>query len=452
MIDITQVRWGIKQLTVYRGMLQDEVVQQFTQLLDLLDREQLYLEKLTEVYAAFSNLLIQRTELSVADLVGDPWQNYLLDKILEEENTFTRKAEKIPFSELGISLIEATKRDLSFLQNCFAIDGARIRELISRRIGREGEKENIFSLGWLELADLRPLKAENNYPQPYYRELKKQKDSFYQAGEWGYLVEQLAAYYFRVGSGKLGRYWAFYWDEGLQGIANPDPIQMENLIGYQEQRAVVIGNTKQFLGGGANNMLLYGDRGTGKSSTIKALVHEYGQLGLRLVEVAKHQMQNFPKIIRELRERPQRFIIFVDDLSFEEDETEYKYLKAVLEGGLEAQPNNVLVYATSNRRHLVRETFRDREKPSEDLHIQDTVQEKLSLSDRFGITVTFTAPSSKEYLSIVEGIAQQKGLTLGKEELHRLALKWELWHNGRSGRTAKQFIEDLLGKMQSEIV
>ncbi|HHY70108.1 MAG TPA: DUF815 domain-containing protein, partial [Thermoanaerobacterales bacterium] len=165
--------------------------------------------------------------------------------------------------------------------------------------------------------------------------------------------------------------------------------------------------------------------------------------GMRMVEVTKDQLMNLSDIIAELSDRPYRFIIFVDDLSFEEHETEYKYLKAVLEGSLESAPENVRIYATSNRRHLIREYHSDRDE--NEIKAQDTLQEKLSLSDRFGITVVYLSPNQEEYLNIVEGIAESKGIDIDPEKLRQMALKWELWHNRRSGRTAKQFIEDLLG-------
>ncbi|MCL6635108.1 MAG: ATP-binding protein [Peptococcaceae bacterium] len=199
----------------------------------------------------------------------------------------------------------------------------------------------------------------------------------------------------------------------------------------------------------ANNVLLYGDRGTGKSSTVKALLNHYRDRGLRLVEVAKGDLNGFALIARQLRDRPQRFIIFVDDLSFEESEVAYKELKAVLEGGLESRPANVLIYATSNRRHLVREHFSDRAAPAGpdgEVRGNDTVQEKLSLADRFGITVLFTSPDRALYLDIVRGLAKQRGISLAEGELERRALLWEAWHNGRSGRTARQFVDQISGR------
>jgi predicted AAA+ superfamily ATPase len=218
-------------------------------------------------------------------------------------------------------------------------------------------------------------------------------------------------------------------------------------MGYEAERARVIENTLQFLKGfPANNALFYGDRGTGKSSTVKALLNEYYSQGLRMIEVPKTYLTDFPLIISLLKNRPEKFIIFVDDLAFEESGENYNALKAVLEGGLENRPNNVLIYATSNRRHLVKESFKDRaglqsNNQDDEVRAADNIQEKLSLSDRFGITVTFAAPSQNKYLQIVEGIAEKRNLKFDKEKLYQEALKWQMRYNGRSPRTAKQFID-----------
>jgi predicted AAA+ superfamily ATPase len=249
----------------------------------------------------------------------------------------------------------------------------------------------------------------------------------------------------------FGTYWAFRWvPEGfLRGISHPDPIKLDDLISYEREREKVVDNTRRFVGGyPANNVLLYGDRGTGKSSTVKGLLHEFGDKGLRLVEVSREGFKDFPEIMALLCTRPQRFIIFVDDLSFEEYETEYKSLKGLLEGGLQAQPENVLIYATSNRKHLIKETFEDRTmtRAAGDLHPGDAQEEKISLADRFGLVVTFLRPDQKTYLEIVRGLAQKEGISLEAEELETLALRWEMLNNGRSGRTARQFIQDLIGR------
>lgn len=278
------------------------------------------------------------------------------------------------------------------------------------------------------------------------------------APDWGALAPALAAAYRAGGAGPLARFRAFRWSgAGLTPVVQPDVPSPEALIGYEEERALLRRNTAQFVAGyPANSVLLYGDRGTGKSSSVKSLLHPDSAAGghmehwerLRLVEVPKARLGDFPAIVQRLRDRPQRFILFVDDLSFEDGETDYKDMKALLEGGIEARPANVVLYATSNRRHLIREQFTDRAGPdSNDVHARDTVEEKLSFSDRFGMTITFPSPSQSAYLAIVEGLATQRGLHLEPALLRAKAIEWAAWHNGRSGRTARQFVDFLEGEV-----
>jgi hypothetical protein len=232
-------------------------------------------------------------------------------------------------------------------------------------------------------------------------------------------------------------------------ITNIAHVQLDDLVGYEIPKQKLIANTEAFVNGKeANNCLLFGDAGTGKSSSIKAIANQYYERGLRLIEVYKHQFQDLSQVISMIKNRNYKFIIYMDDLSFEEFEIEYKYLKAVIEGGLEKKPDNVLIYATSNRRHLVREKFSDKEERRDDLHASDTVQEKLSLVARFGVSIFFCAPDKKEFQNIVRVLAQKHGITMPEEQLLLEANKWELSHGGLSGRTAQQFIDYLLGSME----
>ena len=258
--------------------------------------------------------------------------------------------------------------------------------------------------------------------------------------------EILYNHYMHYGVGKYGLNKAFrYRDDKIVSIDHIDDHTLEQLIGYERQKRKLIANTEAFINGKkANNVLLYGDNGTGKSSSVKALLNRYYKQGLRMVEVYKHQFIQLPQIIGELQNRHYKFIIFMDDLSFEEFETEYKYLKAVIEGGLEKKPDNILIYATSNRRHLIKETWEDRE--GSEININDAKQEKLSLVARFGVQILYTHPNKKEYLEIVDGLAKEHGLNVDEKELHRLAMEWELRNGGYSGRTAKQFINMMLGQ------
>lgn len=258
--------------------------------------------------------------------------------------------------------------------------------------------------------------------------------------------EILYNHYMHYGVGKYGLNKAFrYRDDKIVSIDHIDDHTLEQLIGYERQKKKLIANTEAFINGKkANNVLLYGDNGTGKSSSVKALLNRYYKQGLRMVEVYKHQFIQLPQIIGELQNRHYKFIIFMDDLSFEEFETEYKYLKAVIEGGLEKKPDNILIYATSNRRHLIKETWEDRE--GSEINVNDAKQEKLSLVARFGVQILYTHPNKKEYLEIVDGLAKEHGLNVDEKELHRLAMEWELRNGGYSGRTAKQFINMMLGQ------
>ena len=230
-------------------------------------------------------------------------------------------------------------------------------------------------------------------------------------------------------------------------------MTLDDLVGYESQKQKLIENTEAFVHGRqANNVLLFGDAGTGKSTSIKAILNQYYAQGLRMIEVYKHEFQYLSRIISEIKNRNYRFIIFMDDLSFEEFEIEYKYLKAVIEGGLETKPENVLIYATSNRRHLVRETWSDRSDMSQDeLHRSDTMQEKLSLAGRFGVSIGFYRPSQKEYFEIVTELAKEyPQISLSQEELLQKANQWELSHGGISGRTARQFIDHLAGVLTQD--
>lgn len=261
------------------------------------------------------------------------------------------------------------------------------------------------------------------------------------------------------GAGAYARHAAYRWlpdprDRAggrLAPVPRPDPVRLKDLCGYEAERGQVVENTERFVRGlPANDVLLYGDRGTGKSSTVKALLHRYAPEGLRLVEVGRRDLPSLPRLCETLEGQPQRFILYVDDMSFEEGETEYKDAKAALQGGIPARPENVLVYATSNRRHLVRERLSERGDPGgDDPRAGDAVEEKLSLADRFGLTVVFAAPDQALYLRIVAHLAAARDLALPEAELRSRALRWSLWQGGRSGRTARQFVQALEGEWRT---
>ena len=266
------------------------------------------------------------------------------------------------------------------------------------------------------------------------------------------MFDIITDYYKRYGYGLFAMSRAFrISDDNSKGlkflpISNVDNVTLDDLLGYEQQKKELRDNTVAFLNGKkANNVLLYGDAGTGKSTSVKALINEYFDSGLRMIEIYKHQFCDLSAVISAVKNRNYRFIIFIDDLSFEENEVEYKFLKAVIEGGVETRPENVLIYATSNRRHLVKETWKDRDdmEHNGDIHRSDTIEEKTSLAARFGVSINYNAPTPKEYYEIVRALAQRNGITMDDEELRRIANTWEIRHGGYSGRAAQQLIRYL---------
>lgn len=255
--------------------------------------------------------------------------------------------------------------------------------------------------------------------------------------------ESLTAFYRANGSGVFAKYRAFLWEDGaLHPIAEPDAPKKQELLGYELQRNAVINNTRAMLEGHTvNNVLLYGDSGTGKSATVKSLLAVEGFEDLRIIELQKDGLADMSELIRELRNRRQKFILFIDDLAFDQDDHTYSLLKTILEGGLEPRPANIAIYATSNRRNLVRQTVTDRS--GDEVDISETIQEKTALADRFGLRVAYLPLNKPEFLKLVEGLATLEGIEMKREELHAQAVKWEMRHPGRTPRTARQFIAGL---------
>ncbi|MBQ8975386.1 MAG: ATP-binding protein, partial [Oscillospiraceae bacterium] len=273
------------------------------------------------------------------------------------------------------------------------------------------------------------------------------------------IFDLVTEYYRAYGVGMFGINKAFRVETGtgdvtFTPVSNADAIRLDDLIGYEIQKKQLIDNTEGFVSGrAANNVLLYGDAGTGKSSSVKALVNEYYDRGLRMIEIYKHQFKELSAVISRIKNRNFRFIIFIDDLSFEENEVEYKHLKAVIEGGVETRPDNILIYATSNRRHLIKETWNDRSDMEHhgDIHRSDTMEEKLSLSARFGVQINYSVPTKAEYNAMVIALARRHHeITLSDDELRARANVWEIRHGGISGRTAQQFVNYLAGMAQGK--
>lgn len=391
---------------------------------------------ISDIYGQINNLLELATEYGFDNNL---WQNYLAFLLATSENPFSISCEKKGM--LNGSVNSFAKSDLKIFRELFEYDFSKIEE----RLGIE-----CFST----ITCYRAVeKSEKRYNKSVSDKIRLLSEQIAKAETEEELLEVTTAFYRDFGVGKFGLNKAFRLQEEngrieIVPILNTEEILLSDLIGYEMQKKKLIENTEAFVGGRkANNCLLYGDSGTGKSSSIKAILNEYYQSGLRIIEIYKHQFQHLSRIISEIKNRNYKFIIYMDDLSFEEFEIEYKYLKAVIEGGLETRPDNVLIYATSNRRHLIRETWSDRSDMSKDeLHKSDTMQEKLSLVARFGITINYSSPAQKEFFEIVKGLAnKQEGIRLTEEELLKKANIWEMSHGGRSGRTAQQFINYLLG-------
>lgn len=433
------------RLMTLNDVLADEIGQAFVNFNFLGWTDADYDEAKEAEYFVLFNLLAQEAELYAGQLVGNAWQNHLLDRLLDSESIVARKVRQTGPPQLGSGLVVAFKHDLKRLQVLYNLDSSGLINLLRQRLN------NLDLPDWNSFSGLGSASADQ---QTLQRQELKQKLAVSQ--DWPSLIDDLLEYYHHNDNSPFSRYKAFRWvRENSMTPGRFDPVEhldeqrFENLVGYAKERAVIIANTEQLLAGlPANNVLLYGARGTGKSSTVKALLSRYAERGLRLIEIHKSEMGDYPLIARLVRQRPEKFILFVDDLSFEADEVAYKDLKALLEGSLEARPANLLIYATSNRRHLVKEQFSDNAKAGDDeVNAWDSVEEKLSLSDRFGLIVTFLSPNQQQYLAIVDGLAAHAGIALEQEDLHRRALRWELSHSGRSGRTARQFIDGLAGEL-----
>ncbi len=424
----------IEKLILYRGFEQGNVLEGITQVMERLpqkDREGLRelcygcLHELVEIAASHG-------------FEGNLWQNYLTFLLVNHENAYSRACE-IRGNVPG-SINELAHHDFALFKGWFGYD---FREL--------GEK-----LGMPELGVLMDYNRSGRNGNVFNHRIRDRICALSvrlgQAGSVEEFKDEVTAFYGEFGVGKLGLHKAFRIEHGEKGarivpITNIAHVHLDDLVGYELAKQKLVDNTEAFVKGRkANNCLLFGDAGTGKSSSIKAVINQYYGQGLRMIEVYKHQFQDLNDVIAQIKNRNYKFIIYMDDLSFEEFEIEYKYLKAVIEGGLEKKPDNVLIYATSNRRHLVREKFSDKAERDDELHTNDTVQEKLSLVYRFGVTIYFGAPGQKEFQEIVKRLARKHHIPMGEDELLLEANRWELSHGGRSGRTAQQFVDYLLGR------
>ena len=370
------------------------------------------------------------------------WQDYLTFLLLTTENSFSLTAERVGVSD-G-SILHFAMADLAVFRRLFCWDFASFEAALGL---------DCFQV----LTHYRAIaKPEKSYYRSVSALVRKTSRALAQSESTEAFFRIVTTCYRDYGVGMFGLNRAFRIRSGADGgvtflpINNTDKTMLSDLVGYELQKQELVRNTEAFLRGQpANNVLLYGDAGTGKSSCVKALLNEYYDDGLRMIEIYKHQFHDLSAVIAAIKQRHYRFIIYIDDLSFEESEMEYKFLKAVIEGGVETRPDNILIYATSNRRHLVQETWKDRDdmETRGDIHHSDTMEEKLSLSARFGVTINFSIPNRQQYHEIVQALAaRQLPRPMDEAELLRLADRWEIRHGGVSGHTAQQFIHYLAGK------
>ena len=407
MNNVNKTKLLLSSLSVFRGIMKRSVPKAYYNLLLSLEKAP---DEFLNAYGDFYSLISERG-------CSDKLAYSMTEAALFDENCFTKAAAAGKYDSLPENVLKAVKRD------CEAI---------------------------LMASSLTSDEVLESYK--HYDEIKDVADSLpkWQSGECatsfkmfdGSLIN-VAQYYRENGCGIFARYKAFIWRDGdIQPVLHPDRIDMESFTGYEIQRDKVVNNTRSFIEGkSCNNCLLYGDKGTGKSSTVKAIANEFRKDGLRIVEIPKERLIDFPILVDKIAALPMKFIIFIDDLSFQKQDQSYTTLKAVLEGGLAARPDNALIYATSNRRHLVKESFADR--TDDDINTRDNMQESLSLSDRFGLAVCYSVPTKKEYLEIVYALAKEKGLNMTEEELASGAERFALARGGRSPRCAKQYVESL---------
>ena len=425
----------MNELIIYRDIEDGNILSNMVFLKENLKNEGCDKDSLKELlFECIGGLL----EMAVSHgFEGNIWHAYLTYLLASHENAYSTSCEITGRVEGSINI--AALHDFAIFKDLFAYDFEQVEKVLATE----------------HLSFLRNYKGDKGHGKIFNQRIRDRISGLGRHLAETQSVEEfkdvITQFYKEFGVGKLGLHKAFrirQTEEGAQivPITRIAHVHLDDLVGYEIAKKKLIDNTEAFVSGRkANNCLLFGDAGTGKSSSIKAILNQYYDRGLRMIEVYKHQFQNLNDIITQIKNRNYKFIIYMDDLSFEEFEIEYKYLKAVIEGGLERKPENVLIYATSNRRHLIRETFKDKADRDEELHTNDTVQEKLSLVARFGVTIYFGKPDKKQFQEIVRQLAARNEIHMPEDELLLEANKWELSHGGLSGRTAQQFIDYLAG-------
>lgn len=430
---------GIRECILYRDFEQGELLEKMTMLMEDISHPKVLYGKDGEYFACIHQLVEMAGTYGFA---GNLWHDYLTYLLVNHENAFSTACEIVGPVEGTINAF--AMHDFEIFKQLYDFD---LKEL-----------EKFYpSVDSSLITDYQNINEGSKVFNKRIRDrICTLAQKLAKAESTEEFMDDMVQFYKEFGVGKLGLHKAFRIDgtvtpARIVPITNIAHVHLDDLVGYEIAKKKLIDNTEAFVQGRpANNCLLFGDAGTGKSSSIKGILNQYYDQGLRIIEAYKHQFKDLNDIIAQVKNRNYKFIIYMDDLSFEEFEIEYKYLKAVIEGGLEKKPDNILIYATSNRRHLVREKFSDKEERRDDLHSSDTVQEKLSLVARFGVSIFFCAPDKKQFQNIVKTLAERHQVEMPEEELLLEANKWELQHGGLSGRTAQQFIDYLCGKNENK--
>lgn len=438
----------ISKLVIYKNLGDDSLLFRLAELIKKCDNklvsDKIDLFEKDEIASRIYNLINQLLDLATSyGFNKNLWHNYLAYLLVTAENPFSITCEKVGAKEGTVN--QFAKSDFKIFKSLFEYDFKPLENKL---------EINCFSV----ISNYQAIeKNSSRYNKSVSEKVRMLSCQIGKAKDENEIFQYVTDFYRDYGVGVFGLNKAFRIkkDHGqldIFPITNTQEVLLSDLVGYEIQKKKLIDNTKAFVEGKkANNVLLFGDSGTGKSTSVKAILNEYYKEGLRMIEIYKHQFEDLSAVIARIKNRNYKFVIYMDDLSFEEFEIEYKYLKAVIEGGLETKPDNVLIYATSNRRHLIRETWNDRSdvETTEELHRSDTMQEKLSLVARFGVSINFSAPAQSDFMEIVKELAHRQGnIALSEEELFAEANKWELSHGGMSGRTAQQFINYLSGQVK----
>ena len=433
----------VSKLIMYGSMDKDSILMEMSDIFRKFDNNEESQERLIQdIYTEVKRLLVVATDYGFDKNL---WHNYLTFILITNENPFSITCEKIGANDGSVN--EFAKNDFKVFMNLFNFDFSKIEKALGI---------NCFSL----ISNYKAIvKKELMYNKNVSEKVQALSEKLENAKDEEEFFAGVTGFYKDYGVGMFGLNKAFRIIGNENGevrfnpINNMDKVMLDDLVGYEIQKQKLIENTEAFVQGRkANNTLLYGDSGTGKSTSIKAIVNQYYDQGLRMIEIYKHQFKDLSTVIARIKNRNYKFIIYMDDLSFEEFEIEYKFLKAVIEGGVETKPENILIYATSNRRHLIKETWNDRNdmESTNGIHKSDTVEEKLSLVNRFGCQICYSKPSHKEFYDIVINLARRNNINMSDEELCAEANKWEISHGGISGRTAQQFINHCLGLQEDK--